>query len=114
MPGWNEVTEFSDLWLLLFTRATPGTPASIYIIQIYSGIICGRVLNGELYTCKLYKLINLCRSTGCFVKLHFINFTKQPVDQHRLINLYNLHIYMPNQMDWMLDNACISSTFCSV
>ena len=32
---------------------------SIYIIQIYSGITCGRVLNGELYTCKLYKLINL-------------------------------------------------------
>ena len=31
MPGWNEVTEFSNLWLLLFTRATPGTPASIYI-----------------------------------------------------------------------------------
>ena len=43
----------------------------IYIIQIYSGITCGRVLNGELYTCKLYKLINLCWSTGCFVKLHF-------------------------------------------
>ena len=43
----------------------------IYIIQIYSGITCGRVLHGELYTCKLYKLINLCWSTGCFVKLHF-------------------------------------------
>ena len=63
----------------------------IYIIQIYSGITCGRVLNGELYTCKLYKLINLCWSTGCFVKLHF---TKQPVDQHRLINLHNLHVYI--------------------
>ena len=24
MPGWNEITEF----LTLFTRATPGTPAS--------------------------------------------------------------------------------------
>ena len=23
-----------------------------HIIQIYSGITCGRVLNGELYTCK--------------------------------------------------------------
>ena len=43
-------------------------PIYIYIIQIYSGITCGRVLNGELYTCKLYKLI-----------------------KHRLINLYNLH-----------------------
>ena len=61
----------------------------IYIIQIYSGITCGRVLNGELYTCKLYKLINLCWSTGCFVKLHFA-----PRDQHRLINLYNLHVYI--------------------
>ena len=26
MPGWNEVTDF----LTLFTRATPGTPASLY------------------------------------------------------------------------------------
>ena len=46
-----------------------------YINQIYSGITCGRVLNGELYTWKLYKLINLCWS-----------------DQHRLINLYNFHV----------------------
>ena len=44
--------------------------------------------------------IIILRSTGCFVKLHFTprvrgvkcNFTKQPVDQHRLINLYNLHV----------------------
>ena len=44
----------------------------IYIIQIYSGITCGRVLNGELYTCKLYKLISLCWSTRLFreVTLH--------------------------------------------
>ena len=28
----------------------------IYINQIYSGITCGRVLNGELYTWKLYKI----------------------------------------------------------
>ena len=26
MPGWNEITSF----LTLFTRATPGTPASLY------------------------------------------------------------------------------------
>ena len=38
-----------------------------YITQIYSGITYGRVLNGELYTCKMYKLINLCWSTGCFM-----------------------------------------------
>ena len=30
-----------------------------YITQIYSGITCGRVLNGELYTEKLQKLIYL-------------------------------------------------------
>ena len=32
-------------------------------IKIWTlNITCGRVLNGELYTCKLYKLINLCWS----------------------------------------------------
>ena len=30
------------------------------INQIYSGITCGRVLNGGLYTRGLYKLIYLC------------------------------------------------------
>ena len=29
MPGWNEVTVFF-LMVTLFTRATPGTPASLY------------------------------------------------------------------------------------
>ena len=30
MHGWNEVTEFSDIIMdTLFTRATPGTPASV-------------------------------------------------------------------------------------
>ena len=28
----------------------------IYLNQIYSGITCGRVLSGELYTWKLYKM----------------------------------------------------------
>ena len=31
MPGWNEATDFSVLMVTLFTRATPGTPASAYI-----------------------------------------------------------------------------------
>ena len=31
-----------------------------HIIQIYSGITRGRVLNGELYTHRLHKLIYLC------------------------------------------------------
>ena len=30
-----------------------------YIIQIYSGITCGGVFNGELYTQRLQKLIYL-------------------------------------------------------
>ena len=40
----------------LFTRATPGTPASIYIyntILMYSGITSGRVLDGELLNTKI-------------------------------------------------------------
>ena len=52
------------------------------IIQIYSEITCGRVLSGELYTCKLYKLDNLCWSTGCFVKLHFTPQSKLLVIDH--------------------------------
>ena len=59
----NKLTSRIFVYIYIYTY--------IYIIQIYSGITCGRVLNGELYTCKLYKLINLCWSTGCFVKLHF-------------------------------------------
>ena len=50
----------------------------INIKQIYSGITCGRVLNDELYTWELYNLINLCWSTGSFMKF--------------LINLYNFHV----------------------
>ena len=32
----------------------------IYISDLFWNHMWGRVLNGELYTCKLYKLINLC------------------------------------------------------
>ena len=39
------------------------------VIQIYSGITRGRVLNGELYTHRLQKLVFLYLSTGCFGKL---------------------------------------------
>ena len=35
------------------------THALRHIIQIYSGITRGRVLNGELYTQRLHKLYNL-------------------------------------------------------
>ena len=40
-----------------------------YIIQIYSGITRGRVLNGELYTQRLQKLIYLYLFTDCFMKI---------------------------------------------
>ena len=29
---------------------------------------------------------------NCIRLFREVNFTKQPVDQHRLINLYNLHV----------------------
>ena len=38
------------------------------IIQIYCGITCSRVLNGELCTQRLQKLIFLYLSTHSFVK----------------------------------------------
>ena len=50
-----------------------------HIIQIYSGIIGGRVLNGELYTQRLHKLIYLCLSTECFMKISFY-FSGQIMD----------------------------------
>ena len=39
------------------------------IIQICSGITCGRVFNGELYAQKLQKLIYLHLSSDCFMKI---------------------------------------------
>ena len=39
------------------------------IIQIYSGITCGGVLNGEFYTKRLHKLIYLYFSKDCFMTI---------------------------------------------
>ena len=39
------------------------------MIQIYSGITSGRVLNGEVYAQRLLKLICLHLLTGCFMKI---------------------------------------------
>ena len=39
----------------------------MHIIQIYSGITCGRVLNGELHAQRLQKLIYLYLFTDCFM-----------------------------------------------
>ena len=51
----------------------------IYIIQIYSGITCGRVLNGELYTCiKIYININIQRITMCPHGYHHNGFMATP------------------------------------
>ena len=66
----------------------------IYIIQIYSGITCGRVLNGELYTCKLYKLINLCWSVegiGIFL-VEYPRLTLSIAFPLRVLNLGANHI----------------------
>ena len=69
------------------------------IIQIYSGIACARVFNGELCTQRLQKLIYLCLSTHCFMKISLylsedslqeILIIKQSVDIHRWINFCNL------------------------
>ena len=40
-----------------------------YIIQVSSGIICGRVLNGEFYAQRFQKLIYVHVFTDCFVKM---------------------------------------------
>ena len=40
---------------------------------------------------RLFREVTLHSSGPRGVKC---NFTKQPVDQHRLINLYNLHVYI--------------------
>ena len=50
-----------------------------HIIQIYSGITRGRVLNGEICTQRLHKLIYLCLSTECFMKISFY-FSGQIMD----------------------------------
>ena len=39
------------------------------MIQIYSGISSGWVLNGELYAQRLQKLIYLYLFTDCFMKI---------------------------------------------
>ena len=40
-----------------------------HIIQMCSGITCGRVLNGELYAQRFQKLIYLHLFTDCFMKI---------------------------------------------
>ena len=59
---------------------------SKHIIQIYSGIVCGRVLSGELYAQRLQKLIYLYLFTDCFMKISGYwreIFMKQSVNKYR-------------------------------
>ena len=53
------------------------------IIQIYSGITCGRVLNGELYAQILQKLIFLDLSICCFMTFSL-----------RSSGLYSIYLYL--------------------
>ena len=69
-----------------------------YIIQIYSGITCCRVHIGELYATFCILTVENPPSWG--VKC---NFTKQPVHQHRLINLYNLHELIQFTWIWIYE-----------
>ena len=62
-----------------------------YIIQIYSGITCSRVLNGELYAQILQKLIYLYLFTDCFMKVS-LQSSEQITDYSWSIGTYsNLH-----------------------
>ena len=62
---------------------------NIYIIQICSGIIHGRVLNGELYAQRLQKLIYLHLSTDSFIKRNLHETVCRQMQIY--INLCNLH-----------------------
>ena len=44
---------------------------SVFVLYFFCFLLLDMKMLNKLYTCKLYKLINLCWSTGCFVKLYF-------------------------------------------
>ena len=60
------------------------------MIQIYSGITSGRVLNGELYAQRLQKLIYLHLLTGCFMKICLQSSEKTAWKQMQTNNFCNL------------------------
>ena len=57
--------------ICLISLSLPPAPlyCKNYILQIYSEITRGRVLNRELNTQRLQQLIYLCLSTDCFMKI---------------------------------------------
>ena len=66
----------NDYWIqkdslirLLPSKKKIGKTSQYNKIQIDSVITHGRVFNGELYTQRLQKLIYLCLSTDCFMKI---------------------------------------------
>ena len=65
------VNDIRTLLLLFGKDCSTHTYTFRHTIQIYSGITRGRVLNGELYTQRLHKVIYLCLSTKCFMKISF-------------------------------------------
>ena len=90
----------AGICLIFFTFNNPGFQVmfwihvkcknSFFIIQIYSGITIGRVLNRELYTNRFKKIIYLHVSTDCFMKISLQSmgpvdwreiFIKQSVDK---------------------------------
>ena len=86
---WLKVATFLFLFLKLFCGHSV-MPQMCFqlvwcIIQIYSGITCGRMLNGELYTQRLQALIYLYLSTGCFMKIDFPPLFRTLVDDFSTI-----------------------------
>ena len=75
------IKETNKLSSLINSNSAFKTIESVYrLIQIYSGITCGRVLNGELYTQNLQKLIYLhIWIQAAAVPLSF-HFTRRPVN----------------------------------
>ena len=73
------VNDIRTLLMLFGKDCSTHTYTPRHIIQIYSGITRGRVLNGELYAQRLHKLIYLCLSTECFMKISF-HFSGQIMD----------------------------------
>ena len=77
------------------------------IIQICSGITCGKVYNGELYTQSVQKLIFLYMSTDCFVKFSLCSsgywcVCLQPRFPCEFRGLYKLHHWYWNTLFYSL------------
>ena len=70
----TEVNLSAFIYILFHEDVSPSIVTyKYYIIQIYSGITCGRVLSGELYAQILQKLIFPYFSTACFVEFSLLS-----------------------------------------